>query len=365
MLIGKDVTDELGNSAEVSSTRLRYELILQLQSDNGRERLFVIHEQLNSITSDDDQWVLNNINIENRRQWILRGRGAAYISTDYEDDIPKTIAKRQDGRKGPPQRNPVGFIEKTILSLTTSVEYPTIYAAKREMLGWQFLQLNPEALRSPSNSFSPSVLSANGDNLATVINDLALSEDFFVTDISRDLTNFIPGIAQISVKRLEGENLFIIQATTQEGTILSSRVLSDGTLRLLALIVLKNDPRHHGVLCFEEPENGVHPLRLKRIVDLLRDLSTDLNNPDADAPRQVLVNTHSPSLIPHLMEHELAYVETRHQNNQRFTKITPVRTLIDVQTADPEQTYTRDQVQRFLQENLPPELIQGTQAGDM
>ena len=34
----------------------------------------------------------------------------------------------------------------------------------------------------------------------------------------------------------------------------SSRVLSDGTLRMLALATLKNDPEHQGVLCFEEPE---------------------------------------------------------------------------------------------------------------
>ncbi|MCU0502099.1 MAG: hypothetical protein MUC51_10095 [Anaerolineae bacterium] len=33
-------------------------------------------------------------------------------------------------------------------------------------------------------------------------------------------------------------------------------------LRLLALVTLKNDLQHRGVLCFEDPENGVHPFHL-------------------------------------------------------------------------------------------------------
>ena len=42
----------------------------------------------------------------------------------------------------------------------------------------------------------------------------------------------------------------------------AARALSDGTLRFLALAILELDLTPRGLLCFEEPENGIHPERI-------------------------------------------------------------------------------------------------------
>ena len=81
-----------------------------------------------------------------------------------------------------------------------------------------------------------------------------------------------------------------------DGKVFSSRVLSEGTLRLLVLCVLLYDDKFQGLLCFEEPENGIHPYRLKAMVELLRLLATNFEEDD-DLLRQVIVNTHSPVLL--------------------------------------------------------------------
>ena len=95
--------------------------------------------------------------------------------------------------------------------------------------------------------------------------------------------------------------LFLVARSTmgKKSVHITARVLSDGTLRMLALATLKNDPQHRGVLCFEEPENGVHPSRLKNIAHLLQELATDFQDESQiDLPlRQLLVNTHSPTFI--------------------------------------------------------------------
>jgi predicted ATPase len=39
----------------------------------------------------------------------------------------------------------------------------------------------------------------------------------------------------------------------------SARVASDGTLRAAALLTAAYDPANSGLLCFEEPENGIYP----------------------------------------------------------------------------------------------------------
>ena len=78
-------------------------------------------------------------------------------------------------------------------------------------------------------------------------------------------------------------------------------MLSEGTLRLLALCILEYDEKHTGLLCFEEPENGIHPFRIKAMAHLLKDLSMDFTDTDA-LLRQVIVNTHSPVLVRELMQ---------------------------------------------------------------
>ncbi len=97
-----------------------------------------------------------------------------------------------------------------------------------------------------------------------------------------------------------------------DGRSFSSRVLSDGTLRLLALTILRNDPQFHGILCLEEPENGVNPMYLKNIGRLLRKIATDFDDPEqVDEPlRQVLITTHSPSFIsqPEVIAHSFLHI---------------------------------------------------------
>jgi predicted ATPase len=64
---------------------------------------------------------------------------------------------------------------------------------------------------------------------------------------------------------------------------------------------LEYDNKHISLLCFEEPENGIHPFRIQAMAHLLRDLSADFM--DMDVPlRQVIVNTHSPVLVSQLIE---------------------------------------------------------------
>jgi predicted ATPase len=293
MLIKKDVTDQLGVDAEVSATRLHYEVEIERKSVQGFERLFVKHESLRAIIEDNDEWY-KDIPARNRQYWIRRGRRSPYISTDN-----KNIYKHQEGQKGGKQQTPLGRIERTILSTINSVSFPTAYAARQEMLSWQFFQLEPVKLRNPSGIYVPTMLSKDGSNLAAVLQRMTREDEFVLMDVSRDMANLVPGIRKIQVKTLPEKEEFLIQAETLDENVFSSRVLSDGTLRLMALVILKNDPSHAGVLCLEEPENGVNPSRLKKIVNVLRDIATDFNDDTQNdtVPRQVLVSTHSPGLI--------------------------------------------------------------------
>ena len=165
----------------------------------------------------------------------------------------------------------------------------------------------------------------------------------------------MPGFLNVEIEEDKTRELYLIYANIQDGRRFSSRTLSDGTLRLLALITLANDPEYKGMLCFEEPENGVYPFRVKQMVTLLRSLTTDFKSKDeAGWPlRQLLINTHSPLLMAQLDDTELlfAYMPTRIDpadggTATRVTRIVPVRMEL---LPDPqERFFTRQQIKKYM-----------------
>ena len=127
--------------------------------------------------------------------------------------------------------------------------------------------------------------------------------------ISHDITSLVSDVLRVDVEKYDAIGEYGIRVTTSDKRTFTAQALSDGTLRLLALATLRNDPQFHGTICIEEPENGVQPLYLNEFARLLRDMTTDFADPErADEPlRQVIVTTHSPLFIsqPEVIDHLL------------------------------------------------------------
>jgi len=77
--------------------------------------------------------------------------------------------------------------------------------------------------------------------------------------------------------------------------------------------VLSLDPDPRGVICMEEPENGIHPERIPAMIQLLNDLTTDVNETEfsdkGNPIRQVIINTHSPSVVMQVPDESLLVAE--------------------------------------------------------
>jgi hypothetical protein len=101
------------------------------------------------------------------------------------------------------------------------------------------------------------------------------------------------------VQRDEKHETFTLCLSGADKTEHPARALSDGTLRFLALAVLELDSEASGLICLEEPENGIHPNRIPAILNLLQDIAADVDEPTGpDNPlRQVIINTHSPIVV--------------------------------------------------------------------
>lgn len=104
----------------------------------------------------------------------------------------------------------------------------------------------------------------------------------------------------------------------------------------MALLTVINDPDREGILCFEEPENGVHEGRIPALIDILRS-ATEEDGETGDY-FQVLMNTHSPAVMNSLRPEEVLFsdmVLSRGEHDSapdmrtRMRRIHPSKSLFD------------------------------------
>lgn len=376
MLVDRKVQDELGEQAELKYTRLRYGLEITLQSDgHDPDRLHVAYESLKPISRNEDNWC-KKYGLSSQNSWLPEFSSVREPFIDFIDTSPSradspnmvildppVIRLYSDG-KGEYRNFRADKTQRTVLSAVNNVEHPHVFAAREELRSLRFLHLNPVELRKPSPTKSRGFLSEDGSNLPTTLARMRGEDKFTLTDVSRDMANLVPGILEIQVERDKASDEYVIYAETSDRRSFSSRVLSDGTLRLLALATLRNDPQFHGVLCIEEPENGVDPLRLEKMARLLHEMAIDFNDLEqVDEPlRQVLVTTHSPAFIsqPEVIDSLLlaimpTHVQGRHAASIRVTRMVPVimagtqsNLSADIDGDKAVEAYTIDQVRKYL-----------------
>ena len=307
LLLDRTIQDNWGRVAQLNCPRLRYELEIGIGKDaQGFETLFLSHEQLTKIPMDSDQWAKYYIGSSPQAKQIWKvqkggGSRTPYIQTDEDQGI-KIITVRQDGTKGNKRTFFADKVSQTVLSSIETVDFPHIFAVREELRNWRFMQLNPDALRQPTKQDAKLSydISQNGENLAAALYRIKTKDEYNIIQISRSLNKFLPEYIGVDVINDISNKEFVIELTSKDKKIFSSRVLSEGTLRLLALCIMQYDETYKGLLCFEEPENGIHPQRIKTMIQLLENMTIDIMD-DHPILRQVIINTHSPIFVSSLV----------------------------------------------------------------
>lgn len=323
MIVPKVVHDDFGEEAEATSTFLRYELILEYvprtSAPGHLGGIRLVREELNYITqskaSSRLRWPMHAGQF---RQTVVKNerKGTGYISTGPEG----TFQVHQDGgSRGQPRRSAAA--PRTVLSTINTTSDPTALAARREMQQWRKLSLEPSAMRAPDAVTDPSTIGADGSHLAAALFRMAgQGQNADVYAAVASTASALVDVREINVDFDSTRDLLTLQARVGDAALLPARALSEGTLRFVALSVIEADESFGGVICMEEPENGIHPAKIEAMVDLLHDLAVDPHEkPGPDNPlRQVITNTHSPRFVIFQDENDLllAVPRTIRMNDQ-------------------------------------------------
>lgn len=346
--------DDFGRSYKVPSQRLRYELTLGISSNSdGTPRgVFVKDEFCRSIKKVDDHADYLEIRKPSYGRYLT-----PFIRKDDNSD---SLLVRQDGpsKSGNPMRLSLREATRTALSTITTAEFPHLYALKKSLRAIRFLEINPAAARSANDRFEKTILKPDASNLAAVLNrlrDQTRTEkrpSGVLSDIASDLAALIPSVQSVNVQP-DDQRQYAFGIKFANELTFSSRVISDGTLRLLALLTILNDPDRKGTLCFEEPENGVHEGRIPTLIKILRG-STKVYAGYEFPTFQVILNTHSPKVMAAIHDDEIVaadLVTTIDPKARTSSSRTRMRTGIKP-TADmfePDRYLVRAELDRLLQ----------------
>lgn len=306
MIIPSQGTDDLGQTAEASITFLRYKVVLGYEESSTIStvgRLVLQSEELFHINRGDAAKKLGFAHHADWRNSVITGRRTTpFISLVEGRDT--TLIQRHQERHGQPLKYSASTLTRTVVSASNAQESGTALLAKQEMQAWRLLQLEPTALRRPDSFMSTARLGSDGSHLPATLYRLARQygaehEAEQYAQIGDRLAELNEDVRRIGIDRDDKRELLTLEIEDRSGTRHSARALSDGTLRFLALAVIEQDPQLNGVLCLEEPENGIHPARIPAMLSLLQDIATNPMLPiGPDNPlRQVIINTHSPAVV--------------------------------------------------------------------
>jgi predicted ATPase len=315
LIIERQAQDDFGVTAEAGISSLRYEVAFAHEREDGVSRLKLVHESLDPIPVGEARKNLGfNAGREFQQTAIDGRRTRPFISTETKEGGPTEITVHQEGHGG--RKLPATHSTRTVIGGLASSEFPTILAAHREMESWKTLLLEPSAMRAPSFYGDPRFIDSRGANLpATVYRLLKLDEKEdrggrTLAALANQLSRLLEDVRRVRLVSDERTESWTLELCGRDGVFHPARSLSDGTLRFLVLAVLGLDPEARGIICLEEPENGIHPDRIQAMVDLLKEFAVDPAFPvGPDNPlRQVIVNTHSPRVVSHINKDELIYL---------------------------------------------------------
>jgi predicted ATPase len=244
VLVDPVARDPWGKEVVLNHTRMRYEVALELREVRpGVPRILVAHEAALPIRSGMDPWADGMRPSKAFRSAHLKyKRTKPWLTTDVEAREGPVFEIHQDGNQGRNRTHPASSAEGTVLYSITNAEFPHLFALREEMRHWRLLQLDPALLRNPSPVGAPDVLSPDGANLAAVLARLKAETATpahphgVLDDIAADLNALIPGVAGLNADKDKGEREYRVELMMRDGMPFSSRVVSDGTLRVLALL---------------------------------------------------------------------------------------------------------------------------------
>lgn len=230
-------------------------------------------------------------------QWKRGSHGKPFRFLDYKSGAGRVVSgelpDEQDTRVEVPLKSADLL---AVNALGQLAEHPRVAALREFITGWHVSYLSADSARGLPEAGPQERLSRSGDNLANVIQHLSERHPELLAHIFEVLSQRVPHVEKVLAEPMaDGRLLLQIKDAPFSHPVLA-KFASDGTLKMLAYLVMLYDPAPPPFIGIEEPENFLHPR-------LLLELAEECRN--AAARTQLLATTHSPFFLNALRPEEV------------------------------------------------------------
>lgn len=222
-------------------------------------------------------------------QWRRGAKGKPFRFLDYRRGDGRVVSgevpDEKDERVEQKLRSPELLAVSTLGQLA---EHPRVAALRDFITDWYVSYLSIPETRGQPEAGPEARLSKTGDNLANVVQYLRETHPKHLERIFEALKRRVPRLDRVLAEPMpDGRLLLQFKDAPFERPVLS-RFASDGTLKLLAYMVVLHDPEPPRFIGIEEPENFLHPRILPELAEECRAAAAD---------SQILATTHSPFFL--------------------------------------------------------------------
>lgn len=269
--------------SKISERFLRYRIALEILSKTGVVR--IKDERLCALSKRTGEEKARNAFLErNGHRLYLRMEGQSH-PTYYELGLDYTLAST-------PQYAP---------------HYPHLTAFKEEMSRCRFYYFEPRQLMREANAVADvTLLGSKGEDLAAFYHTMKVRNPSQFQAIKLAASRLVPHFQDLDIERTDKAELYL-KVKVGNATY-SNRLISEGTLRVLGLLAVLSKFSGSTTIGYEEPENGVHPRRIRDIAEVLKTASGN--------DRQILINTHSPILPTYFKDENLLVCKINEHGTQ-------------------------------------------------
>ncbi len=176
---------------------------------------------------------------------------------------------------------------------------------------------HPDKLRTADTADEVWQLSNSGDNLANFFATLSRpDQERFV----KDFIELLPEYADIKARAQRGNQRLQFQDRWDDAVWYETQQVSDGTMLAAAFVALGYQRDAPQLAVFEDPDRGLHPYLQRRVVELLRALSSGEIGPK---PIQIVCTTHSKALLDYLRPEEVRFLARKRDTGETVVKSAP------------------------------------------
>jgi len=284
--------------------RLRYPpMKYSLRFSAAGLRLDIEEELIHSFTSLKATPDIENVNVRLKRgRGTLAAAGPRLALNENNITATKAVDLAPEESVLSQRKDPLNYPE-----LTWIAQHFTRIQTFRD---WTFGRSAP--LRQPQRGdLQIDTLLPGSENLGLLLNEI--QHDKVSERFNRLLSRFLPRFERLSTRVYGGAVQFFLHEEGAGAPIPGTR-LSDGTIRFMAIVATLLSPTPPPLVCIEEPELGLHPDAIMLLAELLVEASSRM---------QLIVTTHSPTLISALTDQADSVLVCEHRHGTRISRVDP------------------------------------------